>query len=129
MEVTKNTRYRFIRDDRFYIFADISVETQLKKLDLCPRKLSLILMSSMKDAFGDYGVSVPIDILKFQKKDCRAYIRFPARDSVRVQSAIGLAHTWEGLSIHIIIHKLSHAISSLCLESFDQPHNVIEKWW
>ncbi|XP_053202566.1 ribonuclease P protein subunit p14-like [Panonychus citri] len=128
MELSKNKRYRFIRDDRFHIFADISIETQLKKLDICPRNLKLMLISFMKDAFGDYGVSIPIDVMSFSNKDCRAFIRFPARDSVRVQSALALAHTWENRSIHIMIHKISHAISSLCLNSHDQAHQIADKW-
>lgn len=43
------------------------------------RGLKLMILAMLKSLFGDYGAAIPCDILKFNQKSMRAYLRFPAK--------------------------------------------------
>ena len=50
-----------------------------QSVDMDIRGLKLMILTMLKSLFGDNGAAIPVDILKFNQKQLRAYLRFPAK--------------------------------------------------
>ncbi|RWS17325.1 ribonuclease P protein subunit p14-like isoform X2 [Dinothrombium tinctorium] len=121
-------RQRFIRHTMPYVYADISLEFQLNDAqsnNIHERTFKIIIMSALKSLFGDVGAAINVDIIKYDSSEKRAFIRFPAKQFVRVRSALTLLSSWEKQNCTFRIHKICHSLSSLPIESFNQHHNVV----
>ncbi|XP_074602816.1 ribonuclease P protein subunit p14-like [Brevipalpus obovatus] len=121
-------RGRWIRKPSEFVFADISLETGISKLDLSERQFKLMLISAMKSTFGDFGLAIPIDIIKFQPDNLRAYIRFPGKQFIKIQCALTLLSSWEGIDVNIVIHKVTHSLPALHVNSYHQEHDIIKQF-
>ncbi|KAI1294950.1 Ribonuclease P protein subunit p14 [Halotydeus destructor] len=116
MTEVKSSRVRLIRSWNSNIYADVSLEFGGRVPELSAKQFKIIILSALKDAHGDYGASIPVNILKFRPRDCRSYIQFPTKHYSLLRSGLALLSSAEGKACAFRFNKLAYCLSSLAIE-------------
>ncbi|CAG2175179.1 unnamed protein product [Oppiella nova] len=112
-------RFRRIRDDSHYIYLDIELDFESGDKTVPPigvRQYKLMIMSSIRSLFGDFGAKLLVDLIQYRDRDFRAIIRSNAKDLVRIRNALIMPLDWEHRVCRFRIHKISHSLSSLAID-------------
>ncbi|CAG2180512.1 unnamed protein product [Oppiella nova] len=75
-------RFRRIRDDSHYIYLDIELDFESGDKTVPPigvRQYKLMIMSSIRSLFGDFGAKLLVDLIQYRDRDFRAIIRSNAK--------------------------------------------------
>lgn len=102
----------------------MAVDSSLEQ-DVNSRELKLLILNSLQTLFGDMGAAICFDIIKYEP--CRAFLRVPAKDYVRLHLALTMITDREDRPCRIVIHKTSHSLASLTFSNdiVDGPENII----
>ncbi|XP_054710365.1 ribonuclease P protein subunit p14-like [Uloborus diversus] len=81
---------------------------------------------ALKILYGDMGYIIPVDVLKYREEDRRALIRLPARELVKVWSALSLFSKYDDLDCMFRIYKVTPVLACLNLNSRLYEHLTVE---
>ena len=108
------------------IFSSLRREFEFNGMEVNDKTFKMILLSALKSLHGDHGSAATIDVLKYCPKERRAYLRISSKHFVIFSTALTLVSGWEDKPCKFTIHKITHSLTSLPIESFHQQHNVID---
>ncbi|KAG8185038.1 hypothetical protein JTE90_017061 [Oedothorax gibbosus] len=79
---------------------------------------------ALKTMHGDVGCAIPVDILKYDEKQRRAFIRIPSREVTKVWNSLLLFSSYEGLECMFRVYKVSPVLACLNMNSRLYNHKL-----
>lgn len=73
-----------------YHYMRISLELESKSTRLTPAQLKQLIITGLKDLYGEVGAALPFDLLKFDENTLTAVLRICNRGLVKLWSALTL---------------------------------------
>lgn len=73
-----------------YHYMRISLELESKNTRLTPAQLKQLIITGLKDLYGEVGAALPFDLLKFDENTLTAVLRVCNRGLVKLWSALTL---------------------------------------